>query len=172
MLLKICLLETETIKSVLHTSKLKTLPLYECGALVNAFELKTDNALITDLSVIKNLDTISANILLDWMENDGTYNSFFEEYTFFQSIENNWSVTPVVNTQIYDGSESSLKEYINSIPLLQSKFTKLDEALCSDNRDKIGLLQGDKLLKAIIETKLYDQELTNTLASKYDLEAT
>ena len=153
----------ETIKSVLHTSKLKTLPFNECGALVNTFELKTDNVLITDWSVIKNLDTLSANILLDWMENDGTYNSFFEEYTFVQSIENNWSVTPVVNTQIYDGSESSLKEYINSIPLLQSKFTKLDEALCSDNRDKIGLLQGDKLLKAIIETKLYDQELTTRL---------
>lgn len=153
----------ETIKSVLHTSKLKTLPLYECGALVNTFELKTDTALITDLSVIKNLDTISANILLDWMENDGTYKSFFEEYTFVQAIENNWSVTKVVNTQIYDGSESSLKEYINSIPMLQSKFTKLDEALCSDNRDKIGLLQGDKLLKAIIETKLYDQELTTRL---------
>jgi hypothetical protein len=153
----------ETIKSVLHTSKLKILPLNECGALVNTFEFKTDNALITDWTVIKNLDTISANIILDWMENDGTYNSFFEEYTFVQSIENNWSVTPVVKTQIYDGSESSLKEYINSIPLLQSKFTKLDEALCSDNRDKIGLLQGDKLLKAIIETKLYDQELTTLL---------
>jgi recombination protein RecA len=65
--------------------------------------LKTDTALITDLSVIKNLDTISANILLDWMENDGTYNSLFEEYTFVQSIENNWSVIQVVNTKIYDG---------------------------------------------------------------------
>ena len=153
----------ETIKSVLHTSKLKTLPFNECGALVNTFELKTDNALITDWSVVKNLDTLSANILLDWLENDGTYNSFFEEYTLVQSIENNWSIIPLDNTQIYDGSEGSLKEYINSIPLLQSKFTQLDKALCSDNRDKIGLLQGDKLLKAIIETKLYDQELTTHL---------
>ena len=153
----------ETIKSLLHRSKLKTLPFYECGALVNAFELKTDNALFSDWSVVKNLDTLSANILLDWMENDGTYNSFFEEYTLVQSIENNWAIIPVVDTQIYDSSEISLKEYIDSIPSLQSKFTKLDEELCSDNRDKIGLLQGDKLLKAIIETKLYDQELTTRL---------
>jgi hypothetical protein len=159
----------QTIKSIIHSAKLKTLPIYDCITLVNSFDLKTDNVLISDWSVIKNLDTISANILLDWMEDDGTNNSFFEDYTFTHAVETNWSVVPVAEKQIFDGSESSLKEYINSIPLLQSKFTELDETLCSESRNKLGLLQGSKLLTEIILSKNFEQSLASYLPQNLTL---
>ena len=153
----------QTIKNIFHRSKLKTIPVSECGELVNLFELKTDNILIPDWSNINNLDINSANILLDWMEDDGAYNTFFENYSVSYSVMNKWSVVKLVDKQIFDGTESALNDYIKSIPYIKSKFIKLEEDLCSETRYKIGLLQGDKLLKAIIETKLYNQELATRL---------
>lgn len=153
----------EMIKAILHGPELKTLPLKQCGDLVLEFRLKTDNTLNTDWTVVKNLDTISTNILLDWMEEDGAYNDFFEQYTLISNSSDLWSFTEIEHKKIYAGTERTFKEYINSIGNLSTLFVPLDVKLCSGTRDKIGLLQGDKLLSAIIESEIYDQRLATLL---------
>lgn len=152
----------QTIKDIFQQYQLKTLPLKECGILIKEFELKTDNSQIPDWTLVINIDTNSANILLDWMEEDGAYNDFFEDY-LINKHNNFWSFNSRENKQIYDGSEVSLKAYINSNEKLNTLFLELDSVLCSETRYKIGLLQGDKLLKAIIETKSFDQKLATLL---------
>jgi hypothetical protein len=149
----------ETIKSVLHSKTIKTLPVQECDSLIKSFPIKTDDSSEIDWSEVKELEMIVANTLLDWMENDGNFNDFFEKYTLISEEKGKWSFSEIADTQIFDGSEKELKNYINSKEALKSLFTELDESLCSENRNKLGLLQGDKLLKAIIESKNYDQNL-------------
>ena len=160
----------QSIKDIFHKSKLKILPIKDCGELVSLFKIKTDNTLINDWTKVCNLDTIAANVLLDWMEADGTYNNFFDKYTFVGSPEGNWliqkaekeieegNVKKTERLQIYDGSDA-LKSYINEIEGLKQKFSELNISLCSENRNKIGLLQGDRFLNAIIDSKAYNQKL-------------
>jgi len=149
----------EIIKSIFHNSEIKTLPLQACSEIIKTFRLKTDDGSEIEWTKINNLKTLTANTFLDWMENDGNFNDFFEKYTLISEEKGKWSFSEIADTQIFDGSEKELKNYINSKEVLKSLFTELDESLCSENRNKLGLLQGDKLLKAIIESKNYDQNL-------------
>lgn len=151
------------ISEILQKSQLKTITVQICGDLVSHFKLATDRTLITEWTLVQGLDTISANCLLDWMEDDGDYSDFFEEYNFISDVNGLWSITEVEDTQIFDGTNEKLKTYINSIEGLKNLFTELNTALCSENRSKIGLLQDDKLLKAIIKSKAYDQNLASLL---------
>ncbi len=152
----------QKIKKIFHKFQLKILPFKECGVLIQKFELKTESSPISDWTVVKDLDTISLNILLDWMEEDGTFHGFFEEYNII--MDNSlWSVNSAGDKKIFDGTESPLKDYINANELLKSLFTELPDALCSETRYKIGLLQGDKLLKSIIDSKSFDQKLATHL---------
>jgi len=153
----------QIIKSILHNSKLKQLPIIACGDLVKLFDLKTDSSVISNWEEIDCLDTISANILLDWMEEDGNYDDFFENYTVTPIENNKWKIKKIENVQIFDGSEVSLKTYIDSNEVLKLLFLELNEALCTEKRYKIGLLQGDKLLNSVIESKSFDQNLASLL---------
>ncbi|EAZ83054.1 ATP-binding protein [Algoriphagus machipongonensis] len=155
----------ETIKETFQKAKLKTLPIKECDDIIQSFTLKTDSDTDIDWTQIKNLELLSANLLLDWMENDGAYSDFFEEYNLESSDVDLWSIVEIENTQIFDGSEKALKAYIESIENLKSQFTELNSSLGKSTRHKIGLLQGDKLLKAIIESKAFDQNLASLLPS-------
>ena len=155
----------ETIKSIFHKAKLKTLPLKKCGDIILQFKLKTDNILDFNWTNIKNIETLRANIFLDWLEEDGSFSDFFEEYTLEKSGSGQWNISKIKDIQIFDGSEKEYKAYIQSLEVLNAQFTELDEALHSNTRSKIGLLQGDKLLKAIIESKAFDQNLAKLLPS-------
>jgi hypothetical protein len=152
-----------TLKNILHQPHLKVLPANECGSLISLFNLKTDNVLISNWTDLDNLDTKSANILLDWMEVDGTYNSFLEEYTLTASGSDEWVITALEDLRVFDGSENALKEYINSVPSLKLKFKELDGLLSGESRHKIGLLQGLSLLNALIDSKSYDQKFATLL---------
>ena len=152
-----------TIKHIFRDSELKLLPVKCCGDLVKLFDLKTDSALVTDWEKIKSLDTISANILLDWLQDDGDYNDFFENHTLIHAENETWNVVEIENARVFDGSDLPLKTYINSEEDLKERFKELDKALCSNGRYKIGLLQGDKLIDAIIDSKLFTQSLASLL---------
>ncbi|WP_158860363.1 ATP-binding protein [Lunatibacter salilacus] len=160
----------ETITETFQKAKLKTLPVKECGDLIQSFTLKTNSDTNIDWTQIQNFELLSANILLDWMENDGSCSDFFEEYTLEATNDNLWSIKEIENTQMFDGSEKGLKAYIESIENLKSQFTELDSSLGKATRHKIGLLQGDKLLKAIIESKAFDQNLASFLPSSFSKE--
>ena len=157
--------EYQTIKEIFHFSELKTLPLKSCGDIIQPFKLKTDDSSGIGWTRITDLNTLSANTLLDWIENDGNNNDFFTDYTLQAKTDGKWSICEIGNTQIFDGSDKVLKTYINSNEGLNSLFTELDKSLCCDTRNKIGLLQGDKLIKAIIESKAYEQNLATLLPS-------
>lgn len=152
-----------TIKHLFHDSELKLLPVKCCGVLVKLFDLKTDSALVTDWEQLKSLDTISANILLDWLQDDGDYNDFFENYNFIPAENETWNVVEIENARVFDGSDLPLKSYIYSEEDLKERFKALDKALCSNGRYKAGLLQGDKLIDAIIDSKLFTQSLASLL---------
>lgn len=149
----------EIIKAILQQTKIKTLPLQACGEIIQKFELKTDDSSGIGWTEINNLETIPANILLDWMENDGSFSDFFEKYTLKLNENSLWYISEIEDIQIFDGSNKELTTYILSNGGLNPLFAQLDKTLCSENRSKIGLLQDDKLLKAIIDSGTYNQEL-------------
>jgi hypothetical protein len=93
------------------------------------------------------------------MEDDGGFGDFFKNYILVPNTNNNYKIEEIEAIQIFDGSDKDLTTYIQSNTELSSIFNELDKNLCSENRSMIGLLQGDKLIKALIESKKYDQNL-------------
>lgn len=159
----------EIIKTVFQTAELKTFPVQECGALIKAFPIKTDDSSDIDWSEVEELEMLVANTLLDWMEDDGGFGDFFKNYTIVENTKGNYKIQEIEAIQIFDGSDKDLKTYIQSNTELCQKFKELDKNLCSDNRSKIGLLQ-DRLIKALIETGEYDQNLAVHLPANISIE--
>lgn len=155
----------EILAKLFYKTKLKVLPNKFCGDLIKLFNLNTNSMLVEPWDVIKQIDTHTANTLLDWMEADGNYGDFFDNFTLVSDSEM-WDIVAVENYKVFDGENTQLKTYIRSIKELKLKFKELNSSLSSQNRVKIGLLQGDKFLKAIIETKLFDQDLAKHLPAK------
>lgn len=152
----------DTIKTIL---KIKNIPIQVCGELIQTFKLKTDDGSEIDWTEIDDLEMISTNTFLDWMQNDGNFSDFFEQYTISATEKGLWAISEIEGTQIFDGSNKELKIYIQSHKELKTLFTELDNSLCTENRYKIGLLQGDSLIKAIIDSKAFDQNLAKHLPS-------
>lgn len=154
----------EIIKSLFHNSKTKLLADKACCNIISLLNLKADQSTFSDWAVLNALDTFTINSLLDWLELDGGYQNFFENFNITKVDSSNWKIYNQI-TNVFDSSSSSLGEYIKSIPTLSQCFVELDKDLCTNNRYKIGALTGDKLLKAIIESKGYDQKLASYLSS-------
>jgi hypothetical protein len=149
----------QTIKSVLHNEEIKTLPVQECGSLINAFPIKTDDSSELDWSKVEELEMLVANTLLDWMEDDGGFGDFFKTYTLVANSSGNYKIEEIEDVKIFDGTDKALKNYIQSNTELSSIFNELNKNLCSENRSLIGLLQGDRLINALIGSSKYDQNL-------------
>ncbi len=149
----------ETIKSILHTTGIKTLPLQVCGEIIKAFKLNVDDGSDICWADVAELEMISANTLLDWMENDGSFGDFFESYTLEANERGLYTIIEIETAHIFDGSDKELSAYIQSNEKLALIFDVLDKNLSKESRYKIGLLQGDKLFKAIIDSGVYDQNL-------------
>ena len=160
----------QTIKSVLHNEDIKTLPVQECGSLINAFPIKTDDSSELDWSKVEELEMLVANTLLDWMADDGGFGDFFKTYTLVANTSGNYKIEEIEDVKIFDGTDKALKNYIQSNTELSSIFNELDKNLCSENRSLIGLLQGDRLIKALIESSEYDQNLALHLPSNVSTE--
>lgn len=158
------------IKSVLHNSDIKTLPLQECGSLIKVFPIKTDDSSALDWSEVEELEMLVANTLLDWMEDDGGFGDFFKTYTLIANSSGNYKIEEIEDVKIFDGTDKALKNYIQSNTELSSLFNELDKNLCSENRSLIGLLQGDRLIKALIESSEYEQNLALHLPSNVSTE--
>lgn len=160
----------EIIKTIFQTAELKILPVQECGALIKAFQIKTDDSSDIDWSEVEELKMLEANTLLDWMEDDGGFGDFFKNYTLVPNNNNNFKVEEIEAIQIFDGSDKDLTAYIQSNTELSSIFNELDKNLCSENRSMIGLLQGDRLIKALIESGEYNQNLALHLPVNISIE--
>ncbi|MGV8815646.1 MAG: ATP-binding protein [Gelidibacter sp.] len=155
----------ETLKSVLHSKEVKTLPVQESGSLIKAFQIKTDDSSEMDWLEVKELEMLTANTLLDWMEDDGGFGDFLKNYTLVANSNGNYKIEEIEDVKIFDGTDKALKTYIQSNTELSSLFNELDSDLCSENRSILGLLQGDRLIKALIESCAYDQNLALHLPS-------
>jgi len=160
----------ETIKSVLHGEEIKILPVQECGLLIKTFPIKTDDSLEIDWSEFEDLEMVVANILLDWMEDDSGFGVFFKNYTLVANTKNTYEIEVIEDVQVFDGSDKDLTTYLQSNTELSSLFNELDKKLCSENRYKIGLLQGEKLVKAIIDSGKFDQRLAIHLSNNISFE--
>jgi len=160
----------ETIKSVFQNQLARTLPVQACGELIKVFPIKTDDASDLDWTKVVGLEMLSANILLDWMEVDGDFGEFFKNHIIEANVTGDYSIVKIETEQIFDGSENALKTYIESSTELSALFIELDKNLCSENRSMIGLLQGDKLIKSLIESGAYDQNLAIHLPSNLQTE--
>lgn len=159
-----------SIKSIFHESELKLLPMQQCDALIKSFKLKTDNGSGINWQLTKTLQLMEANTLLDWLEMDGDSNDFFEKYTLTSQTASTYDIQEIGNVNIYDPSNFDFDNYIQSNEDLRNHFYHLDIKLCSENRFKIGLLQGDRLLKAIINSGFYDQSLAILLPRNITVE--
>lgn len=151
----------ETIRTILHRANLKTIPHLNCGTLIELFGLKTDSSKIGDWSSTVLLNNLETNTLLDWLELEGNYSDFFSEYYVNVNADGSFSIVKESSKFIVNANEENFINYINNIQSLKSSFTILDRTLCSNSRDKLGLLQGDKLFNAIISTKQYDQKFAS-----------
>ncbi|PKG43720.1 sacsin N-terminal ATP-binding-like domain-containing protein, partial [Psychroflexus sp. MES1-P1E] len=160
----------EVIKSVFHSPRIKTLPVQECGELIKAFPIKTDDSSEIDWSKVDELEMQTANILLDWMEDDVGFGNLFKNYTLVANTNNTYEIVEIEDVKIFDGSDKALKTYIQSNTELSVLFNELDSNLCSENRYKIALLQGEQLVKAIINSGKYDQELAIHLPNNISFE--
>ncbi len=159
-----------SIKKIIHKAGLKLLPMQQCGALIKAFKLKTDNGADINWPLIKSLQLTEANNLLDWLEIDGGFSDFFEKYTLTSNADSTHDIEEIDNVHIYDPSDSDLDKYIQNNEELRKYFHQLDIRLCSEDRFKIGLLQGERLLKAIINSSFYDQSLAILLPTNITIE--
>ncbi|MCB0536144.1 MAG: ATP-binding protein [Bacteroidetes bacterium] len=159
-----------SIKNIIHNAGLKLLPMQQCGALIKAFKLKTDDSSDINWPLIKSLQLMEANTLLDWLEIDGDFSDFFEKYTLTPHTDSTYVIQEINNVNIYDPSNSDIDSYIQSNEGLREHFYQLDINLCSDNRFKIGLLQGERLLKSIIDSGIYDQSLASLLPTNITIE--
>lgn len=155
----------EIVRSIFHKAKLRILPLKSSGELIERFQLNVLNNRGIDWYLIKNVKLLKMNTFLDWMESDGSFSSFFHEYSIYPTGDSKFDIEVIKNVSVYDSANSDLDNYIQNSSELSSEFIHLDKRLCSENRDKIGLLQGDKLLKAIIKSGQFDQALANLLPS-------
>lgn len=117
----------EIIKTIFQTAELKILPVQECGALIKAFQIKTDDSSDIDWSEVEELKMLEANTLLDWMEDDGGFGDFFKNYTLVPNNNNNFKVEEIEAIQIFDGSDKDLTAYIQSNTELSSIFNELDK---------------------------------------------
>jgi len=162
----------ETIRSVLHSNKIKTIPIQECGSLIKVFPIKTDNNTKMEWLNIEELEMLTANTLLDWMEDDGGFNEFFRNYIITPTPDNNrcYTIEAIEGVQVFDGSDEALKKYIKSNVELSSAFVELDENLSGKMRSRIGLLQERDLINALIETREYDQGLARYWPNNISLE--
>ncbi len=104
------------------------------------------------------------------MEDDGGFGDFFKNYTIVENTNNNYKIEEIEARQIFDGSNKDLSIYIQKRTELSSLLNELDKNLCSENRSAIGLLQGDRLIKAIIDSGEYDQNLALHLPSNVSSE--
>ena len=160
----------EIIKSVFKKAKLKTLPVQECETLIEVFPIKTDGDSDIDWQLLEELEMVVANTLLDWMEDDGGFGDFFKNYTIVANSSGCYMIKEINAIHIFDGSDKALTTYIQSNTELSLIFNKLDPNLCSENRSMIGLLQGDRLIKVVIESGKYDQNLALHLPSNVSSE--
>lgn len=160
----------EMLKSVFHSKALKLLPIQECGEIIKLFPIKTDGNSNVNWSLVENLEMIVANTLLDWMADDGGFADFFKTYTLIENKNSNYIIQAIEDKQIFDGSVNELSAYIQTNTGLSQLFNELDKKLCCENRSLIGLLQGDRLLKAVIESRMYDQDLALHLPSNVSTE--
>src|SRR5690625_7691657 len=65
---------------------------------------------------IEELEMLTANTLLDWMEDDGGFNEFFRNYIITPTPDNNrcYTIEAIEGVQVFDGSDEALKKYIKS----------------------------------------------------------
>lgn len=151
--------------SIFTSSKLKKITLFECGRIISLFKLKIDNDRIEDWERIHELDKEKINQLLDWMVADGSYSDFFDNYTAIKLEGDSWSIVEI-DKFVFDSLDTAFKAYIEELDSLNELFLGLDPQLCSENRHKLGLLGGGKLLKVIIETRQYNQSLAKHFSQK------
>jgi hypothetical protein len=158
------------IKVILHSPEIKTLPLQSCGDIIKTFKLKTDYGSDIDWTKVNDVETTATNTLLDWLENDGSFSDFFNKYTFKTTDNGLYDISETKEVQIFDGSDIELTTYIQSNEKLTLLFSELDKSICSETRNKIAVLQGDKLLKAIIDSEDYNQKLAIHLPTNVSIE--
>jgi hypothetical protein len=159
-----------SIKSIFHEFELKLLPMQQCGALIKAFKLRTDDGTDINWPLTKSLQLMEAITLLDWLEMDGDFSDFFEKYTLTCKTDSTYDIHEIDNVHIYSSTDTDYDKFIQNNEELRKYFLQLDTRLCSEDRFKIGLVQGERLLKSIIDSGIYDQTLASLLPTNISIE--
>lgn len=157
------------IRGIIEVNSDYILPMYTQYELIDLFNLKVDTQLEFEWDELNNLDLENTNTLLDWMVLDGNYSDFFSKYI----IEKNESIFNINSNHdhiIYDGSESLIKNYINSRESLSDKYTELPLQLISSDRPKLGVLFGEQIILSIIENDSYDQNIVKLIGPTFSVE--
>lgn len=157
------------IREIIEANSDYILPMYIQYELIELFNLKVDTQLKFEWDVLNKLDLENTNTILDWMVLDGNYSDFFSKYI----IEKNESIFNINSNHdhiIYDGSESLIKNYINSRESLSDKYTELPLELISSDRAKLGVLFGEQIILSIIDNDSYDQNIVKLIGPTFSIE--
>ena len=157
-----------TLSDLISKCNTKAISHQFCGKLISEFKLPYDNDIIVHWDKIKAINTNDANLLLDWLEDDGSYNTFFDDFRFEKKEVDNWSITKKENEKkIYTSIDAQLVNYIkeNSI----QKFEELQPEFKGQKRNLLGIIQGDALILEILNSSLYNQAFANFLPKENQL---
>ncbi|MDM1507654.1 ATP-binding protein, partial [Myroides odoratimimus] len=157
------------VKDLLEKENSQVLTLLSFGEIIDLFSLKVNITIDFNWSCLNDVSLDEMNVLLDWMEQDGSFNDFFESYYIQENIDY-YDIKENTSFSVYDGTNIELKQYIDSIKELDDVYFELPSVLYTKNRYKLGLLQSEQLILSIIESKDFNQDLVLYLASTFSNE--
>jgi hypothetical protein len=157
-----------SVKVAIETLSSEVLPHYAAMQLKVPFALGSKAVNISD-SFIKpgTFDVLPINNFLDWLQSEGE-KFFFTKFSITK-IEQQYTITPSEGSLQYFSSDLELVTYLEDFSR-DPELILLPAEVYTDDRVKIGLLEGKKLLNYLIENGLVDSSLAHFVCNQDDTE--
>ena len=148
-LTKLTITKYNNVKTVIESLSTDKLPIYASISLKKSFGLGCRNVnLVTLLTGTESFEIIVINDFLDWVQSEGE-KEFFTQFFIIKEGEL-YKIVPSKGVLQYYTNNQDLITLIESSEL-KSKVVLLPNEVHSNERNKIGLLEGIELLKYLIE---------------------
>jgi hypothetical protein len=156
---KLTITKYNNVKTVIESLSTDKLPIYASISLKKSFGLGCRNVNLIDLLTEKDsFEVIAINDFLDWVQSEGE-KEFFSQFSIVKEGEL-YSITPSDGVLQYYTDDKDIVSLIESSEL-KSVLILLPNEVHSNDRNKIGLLEGIELLKYLIENGMAKPTLSS-----------
>lgn len=156
----------QNVKLILEGLSGQNLPCYDALPLKAAFSLGSKNIQLPEFIVkSESFELMPMNDFLDWvyMNNEGT---FLEKFIIIKE-EEKYRLSPANGCKLYFTGDNSLVNYISN-SRLNNVLQLFPAELHANDRSKIGLLEGQELLKYLIDNGLADVSIAEFIHKEND----